>query len=365
MYVLGIDIGGTFTDLVAVDESGTVTFVKTASTPEDQSSGVLAGLDLMAEHLGIGLADLLARTDRIVHGMTVATNALLERKGAKVALLTTEGHRDVLEMREGLKPERYNLRLARPEPLVPRHLRLGVRQRLRADGGVEVPLDPASLTEALEVCEREQVDAVAVCYLHAYRDASHERATRDAITETLPDVYVSLSSDVLPQIKEYERVSTTVVNAYVGPLIRTYLTHLDSRLRDAGYNGPVLVVLSHGGVAPIAEAIRVAAGTVLSGPAGGVAGARHVASLRDYRTSFRSTWAARRPTSRLWSAAKRPLLPTAASPRRRSRFRASTSSRSARAAARLHGATRAGCSRWDRKAPARDPGPCSLWPRRN
>ena len=279
MYVLGIDIGGTFTDLVTVDKSGTVTFVKTASTPEDQSSGVLAGLNLMAEHLGIGLADLLARTDRIVHGMTVATNALLERKGAKVALLTTEGHRDVLEMREGLKPERYNLRLARPEPLVPRHLRLGVRQRLRADGGVEVPLDPASLTEALEVCEREQVDAVAVCYLHAYRDASHERATRDAITETLPDVYISLSSDVLPQIKEYERVSTTVVNAYVGPLIRTYLTHLDSRLRDAGYNGPVLVVLSHGGVAPIAEGIRVAAGTVLSGPAGGVAGARHVAKL--------------------------------------------------------------------------------------
>ena len=279
MYVLGIDIGGTFTDLVAVDDNGAVTFVKTASTPEDQSIGVLAGLVLMAERLGMGLTDLLAQTSRIVHGMTVATNALLERKGAKVALLTTEGHRDVLEMREGLKPERYNLRLARPEPLVPRHLRLGVRERLRADGSVEVPLDPASLTEALEVCRREQVDAVAVCYLHAYRDAAHEQATRDAIMDALPDAYVSLSSDVLPQIKEYERVSTTVVNAYVGPLIRTYLTHLEARLGDAGYGGPVLVVLSHGGVAPIAEAIRVAAGTVLSGPAGGLAGARHVAKM--------------------------------------------------------------------------------------
>ena len=186
MYVIGIDIGGTFTDLVAVDDEGAVTFVKTASTPEDQSVGVIAGLEMMAERLDLGLADLLAKTGRIVHGMTVATNALLERKGAKVALLTTEGHRDVLEMREGLKPERYNLRLARPEPLVPRHLRLGVRERLRADGGIEVPLDPGSLTEALEVCRRERVDAVAVCYLHAYRDASHEHATRDAIRRNCP-----------------------------------------------------------------------------------------------------------------------------------------------------------------------------------
>ena len=279
MYVIGIDIGGTFTDLVAVDDEGAVTFVKTASTPEDQSVGVIAGLEMMAERLDLGFADLLAKTGRIVHGMTVATNALLERKGAKVALLTTEGHRDVLEMREGLKPERYNLRLARPEPLVPRHLRLGVRERLRADGGIEVPLDPSSLREALDICKRERVDAVAVCYLHAYRDAGHEHATRDAIAAELPGAYVSLSSDVLPQIKEYERVSTTVVNAYVGPLIRTYLSHLEARLRETGYDGPVLVVLSHGGVAPAEEAIRVAAGTVLSGPAGGLAGARHVARL--------------------------------------------------------------------------------------
>ncbi|MGI9414577.1 MAG: hydantoinase/oxoprolinase N-terminal domain-containing protein, partial [Hyphomicrobiales bacterium] len=130
MYVIGIDIGGTFTDLVAVDGEGTVTFVKTASTPADQSVGVLAGLDLMAERLDMHPADLLAQTGRIVHGMTVATNALLERKGARVALLTTQGHRDVLEMREGLKPERYNMRLARLEPLVPRHLRFGVKERL-------------------------------------------------------------------------------------------------------------------------------------------------------------------------------------------------------------------------------------------
>src|SRR5690606_25107464 len=212
MYRIGIDVGGTFTDLVAVDDSGTVTLGKVASTPEDQSAGVMEGLGRLAEGFGLDLASLLRQTERIVHGTTVATNALLERKGAKVGLLTTEGHRDVLEMREGLKPDRYTLRLARPQPLVPRHLRLGIRERLRADGRVEVPLDPASVEEAIGVLEREGVTSVAICYLHAYRDGRHERETRDLLAKALPDVHVCLSSEVLPQIKEYERVSTTVVN---------------------------------------------------------------------------------------------------------------------------------------------------------
>jgi N-methylhydantoinase A len=233
----------------------------------------------MGERLGLALPDLLARTERIVHGMTVATNALLERKGARVALLTTQGHRDVLEMREGLKPERYNLRLARREPLVPRHLRIGVRERMRADGRVEIPLDMASLKRAIGMIRREEIGSVAVCYLHAYRDGAHEVATREALLEALPGVHVSLSSDVLPQIKEYERVSTTVINAYVGPLIARYLERFVQRLKDAGYGGPALIILSHGGIAPIAEAVRIAAGTVLSGPAGGLAGARHVAGI--------------------------------------------------------------------------------------
>ena len=278
-YRIGIDVGGTFTDLVAVDADGQVTLAKAASTPADQSLGVLEGLARLAEVLGLDRGDLLARTERVVHGTTVATNALLERKGAKVGLLTTEGHRDVLEMREGLKPDRYNMRLARVDALVPRHLRLGVSERLRADGRIEVPLDMASLEAALAQLKREKVTSVAVCYLHAYRDGRHEAATREAIERVLPDAYVSLSSEVFPQIKEYERVSTTVVNAYVGPILRNYLSRLEGRLKDAGYRGPVLIMLSHGGIAPIAEAIRMAAGTVLSGPAGGVAGARHSAGL--------------------------------------------------------------------------------------
>ncbi len=279
MYRIGIDIGGTFTDLVAVDDDGRVTFVKSASTPRDQSLGVMDGLERMADALGLGLGDLLAGTERIVHGMTVATNALLERGGAKLALLTTAGHRDVLEMREGLKPQRYNLRLARQEPLVPRHLRLGVHERIRADGAVETALDGKSLDQAIQALRREQVRSVAVCYLHSYRNDRHEQKTREALAEALPDVYVSLSCEVLPQIKEYERVSTTVVNAYVGPLIQNYMARFEQRLADAGYRGPALVVLSHGGVAPVDEAVRSAAATVLSGPAGGVAGARHVAKL--------------------------------------------------------------------------------------
>ena len=279
MYRIGIDVGGTFTDLVAIDEGGATVLGKVASTPEDPSLGVLEGLSRLAGRLGLERAALLTQTDRIVHGTTVATNALLERKGAGLGLLTTEGHRDVVEMREGLKDERYNLRLPPPEQLVPRRLRLGVRERLRADGRVETPLDPQSLAAAIAVLQREQVEAVAVTYLHAWRDPTHERATREALLRAMPDVYVSLSSDVLPQIKEFERVSTTIVNAYVGPILSRYLARLEARLTEAGYRGPVLIIQSHGGVAPIAEAGRLAAGAVLSGPAGGVAGSVYAARL--------------------------------------------------------------------------------------
>jgi N-methylhydantoinase A len=279
MYRIGVDVGGTFTDLVAVDDFGKATLAKVPSTPEDPSVGVIDGLQLLAETLGIERAALLAETDRVVHGTTVATNALLEHKGARVGLLTTEGHRDVIEMREGLKDDRYNLRLPPPEQLVPRKLRLGVRERLRAGGRVEVPLDPVALDRAVDALKRERVEAVAVCYLHAYRDPQHELATNAVIERELPGIYVSLSSEVLPQIKEYERVSTTVVNAYVGPALSRYLARLERRLAEASYGGPTLIIQSHGGVAPIAESGRLAAGAVLSGPAGGIAGSVHAARL--------------------------------------------------------------------------------------
>src|SRR5271170_4602258 len=195
MYRIGIDVGGTFTDLVAIDEAGATVLAKVPSTPDDPSLGVLDGLAQLAGRLGLERAALLGATDRIVHGTTVATNALLEHKGARTGLLTTAGHRDVIEMREGLKDDRYNLRMPPPEQLVPRHLRLGVRERMRADGRIEIALDPNSLEAAIAVLRDERIDAVAVCYLHAWRDPRHEQATREALQRALPDVYVSLSSE--------------------------------------------------------------------------------------------------------------------------------------------------------------------------
>ena len=276
---IGIDVGGTFTDLVAIDGAGRTVFAKSPSTPADQSAGVMAGLEELARRLGLGLGDMLAGTERIVHGTTVATNALLERKGAKVALLTTEGHRDVLEMREGLKDDRYDLRSTPPAPLVPRHLRLGVKERLRPDGSILILLDEASLDAAIAAVEASGATSVAICYLHAYRNPAHEIATVERLRRALPDLYVSRSSDVLAQIKEYERVSTTVVNAYVGPAVRRYLTNLERRLSEGGLKGGLFVILSHGGMAPVEEAGRLAAATVLSGPAGGIAGSRRCAEL--------------------------------------------------------------------------------------
>ena len=278
-YKIGIDVGGTFTDLVAVDEKGRVVHTKTASTPGDQSVGVMQGLALLASALDTGLAAMLGSTERIFHGTTVATNALLERKGARVGLLTSEGHIDVLEMREGLKDDRYNLRMPPPEPLVPRDRRLGIEERIRADGRVESALSTASLSQAIHALKNQKVDSVAVCYFHSYRDPTHERMTGQAVRAAMPDSYVSLSSEVVPQIKEYERTCTTVVNAYVGPALQLYLKRLETRLREAGFEGPLLIIQSHGGVATVAVAVSLAAGAVLSGPAGGVAGSRHVARL--------------------------------------------------------------------------------------
>jgi len=279
MYTIGVDVGGTYTDLVASDESGRTVFAKSPSTPADQSLGVMAGLEELARRLGVSRAEMLAKTGRFVHGTTVATNALLERKGAKVALLTTEGHRDVLEMREGLKPDRYDLRSPPPEPLVPRERRLGVRERLRADGSAAIPLDAKSLDDAIAAVKKSGANSIAVCFLHSYLNPAHELAAVERLREAMPGIAISRSSDVLPQIKEYERVSTTVVNAYVEPAVRHYLTNLEKRLLEAGFKGSLFIVLSHGGMAPVEEASRLASGTVLSGPAGGVSGSRRCADL--------------------------------------------------------------------------------------
>jgi N-methylhydantoinase A len=280
MWRIGIDVGGTFTDLVAIDARGNATLAKVPSTPADPSHGALDGLARLADILGVSFAALLGETERIVHGTTVATNALLEGKGARTGMLVTAGHRDVIEMREGLKPERrYDMRMPPPIQLVPRVLRLPVAERMRHDGGVETPLDKESLERAIAALVAAEVEAVAICFLHAWREPRHEQMAAAAVRRALPDAYLSVSSEVLPKIKEFERFSTTVVNAYVGPVLARYLARLTERLSAAGYAGPVLIMQSHGGVLPIADAARLAAGAVLSGPAGGVAGSRHAGKL--------------------------------------------------------------------------------------
>jgi N-methylhydantoinase A len=261
---LGVDVGGTFTDLVALVDGRLITG-KVPSTPRDQSEGVMHGL----EAAGIEEAAAFA------HGMTVATNALLERRGARTALVTTAGFRDVIEIGRQDRAALYALAERRPEPLVPRELRFCVRERMGPEGELD-PLDAASVEEVVAALRDADVDAVAVCLLFAFLHPSHERAVGDAIREALPDVHVSLSSEVLPEFREYERFSTTVADAYLGPRLRSYLEQLGGRASEAGVPEP-LVMQSSGGVIALEAAAGNAAACVLSGPAGGVVGAAHVA----------------------------------------------------------------------------------------
>ena len=273
MFKIGIDVGGTFTDLVVAQHNNPPQYFKTPSTPADPSQGALTGLQDVADSFGLSLAALLADTELIVHGTTVATNTLIERKGAKVGLLTTEGFRDLLEMREGLKEDRYNLRMQPVEPLVPRYLRWGVPERIRSNGEVDTPLDLEDLERALTHFEKEGVEALAVCFLFSYINPAHEREGMEMIRAKFPDSYVSLSHDILPQIKEFERLSTTVVNSYVGPVFGEYLGHLKEKLSVSGPSREILIMQSNGGVAPIDDSRKLAVQAILSGPAGGVSGA--------------------------------------------------------------------------------------------
>ena len=277
---LGIDIGGTFTDLIVMHGDGHIGVVKTPSTPPKPRLAVERGISLLAERLGLTAADLAADCSLVVHGTTVATNALLERRGARTALLTTAGFRDLLEMREGTKTTgRYDLLSPPPVPLVPRHLRLPVVERIRYDGGVETALDLDSLGQSLDRLEEERVEAVAVCFLHSTANPVHEQCAGEALAERFPRLSVCLSHQVLPQVGEYDRLSTTVVNAYLGLILGDYVRGLTEDLHSAGYRHNVMVMQSHGGVLPAAAAGDLAAGAILSGPAGGVYGSAFYGNL--------------------------------------------------------------------------------------
>ena len=281
MFKIGIDVGGTFTDFVVAAEGGQPRFFKTQSTPDDPSLGVMAGLEEAAAAYGLSLEQLLGDTDLVIHGSTVATNTLVERKGARVGLITTDGFRDLLEMREGLKEDRYNLRMTPVEPLAHRYLRVGVPERVRASGAVHQPLDEAALAESLDYLAREGAEALAVCFLFSYLNPDHEQRAWEIIRERFPDTYTSLSHQVIPQIKEFDRLSTTVINSYVGPVFSRYLSHLGQRFAAYPRLKDVLIMQSNGGVAPIEDSGRMAVRAILSGPAGGVSAAAWLGQLLE------------------------------------------------------------------------------------
>ncbi|MCY3711794.1 MAG: hydantoinase B/oxoprolinase family protein [Gemmatimonadetes bacterium] len=270
---IGIDVGGTFTDFVVVEGNSAPRYFKTASTPQAPSDAVMNGLGDIAESHGLSTAELMSRIRLFIHGTTVATNTLLERKGARVGLITTEGFRDLLALREGLKEDRYNLRMPPVEPLVPRSLRHTLEERIRSDGTVEAPVDNEALDEILDELARAGVESVAVCLVFSYLNPAHERLVGDRIRQRHPELYLSLSSEILPQIKEYDRLSTTAVNAYVGPVYARYLERMKEEASGLGLASDILTMTSNGGVTPLDVASRQAVQAILSGPAGGVSGA--------------------------------------------------------------------------------------------
>ncbi len=270
---LAVDIGGTFTDLVLETPSGTHE-MKLLTTPDAPERAVLEGARAILAAAGCAPGDV----GLVVHGTTLATNALIERKGAPTALLTTEGFRDSVEMAYEHRFEQYDISMQRPEPLVPRDLRLGVPERIAADGSVLLPLDEASLRATAATLRARGIVAVAVCFLHSFTNPAHERRAAAILAEELPDAAITISCEVAPEIREYERASTTIANAYVLPLMGRYLAALEAGLREAGMACPLLLMMSSGGVTTVETAKRFPVRLVESGPAGGAILAQAVAA---------------------------------------------------------------------------------------
>ena len=269
---LAADVGGTFTD-IAVEHDGELATTKVLTTKQAPEEGVLAGIGraLAATGLSPGAFDL------VIHGTTLATNAIIQRGGARTALLVTEGFRDVVEMAFENRFEQYDIYMDRPAPLVPRHLRIGVTERIDASGNVLIPLDIDALGPVVETLREEAVEAVAVGFLHAYVDGRHERAVRDRLTREMPDLSISLSSEVSPEIREFERWSTAAANAYVQPLMAGYIARLEQALAGLGFLCPLYLMTSGGGLARPETGRRFPIRLVESGPAGGAILAAHIA----------------------------------------------------------------------------------------
>ena len=355
---LGVDIGGTFTD-VALELGERRFTAKTLTTTAMPEKGVLAALGTVTAEAGISPDQV----GLIIHGTTLATNALIERKGARTALLTTEGFRDVVEIRHENRFEQYDVNIDLPPPLVPRRLRLPIRERIDAHGEVLIALDGASVRRAIDALAAQQVEAVAVGFLHSFTNPEHERAVGDAIARALPHVPLTLSCEVAPEMREYERFSTACANAYIQPLIGRYLAQLESELARAGFRCPLLLMTS--GERHHERRDR----HPLSGPPGRIGSGRR----RDFRRQHRPPARARSglvlrygrhhrqdlshrqgaAAERARDSRSRASIVSSRAAGCRCAFRQSRWSRSVPAAARSHGSMRSDASRWVRIAPAR------------
>ena len=259
---------------MAISPDGVVTTYKTASTPHDYGEGIVEGLRALLTDRPGSVADVL-------HATTVGSNTILEAKGAKTALITTRGFRDILEIRDLRMPVLYDIGWTKPRALVERRLRLEVTEKMRPDGSVAVPLDEASLEPVIAMLRAEEVASVAICLLHSYANPAHEQAVAQAVRAALPKIAISISSEILPEIKEYPRTSTTVINAYVQPVVRAYITALDARLHTLGIAAPLQLMQSNGGLASASFAANAPAHIIESGPAAGVVGGAALARRLD------------------------------------------------------------------------------------
>jgi N-methylhydantoinase A len=280
-YRVGIDIGGTFTDF-ALLKGSEVILHKNLSTPEDRSVGVMKGLGKLAEKEGHSLTDFLGKCDAIVHGTTIADNTLIEMNGAVTGLITTEGFRDEIEYRRGFKEDIWDVRLSPPKQITPRRRRLTVPERVLHDGSVHKPLDEEAVREACRRLRKQGVESVAISFLFSFVNPAHEKRVMEIVKQEMQDAHISASHEVLPRAPEYDRTSTTVVNAYVGPRVTSYLERLVSRLKEGGYKNQLMVMQASGGVMTKEYIDGAPIRVLASGPAGGVVGSAHTGSAKGH-----------------------------------------------------------------------------------
>ena len=278
-YRLGVDIGGTFTDATLInEETGEIRVGKVPSTPQDPSHGFMEATHRILREAGVSPAEV----SYVVHGTTVATNSIIEGKVARTGFVTTDGFRDLLEIQRQIRPSLYDLQFEKPRPLTPRYLCFGVPERLDAQGNVLTPLDESAVRQVAEQLRQEDVESIAVCFLHSYINPNHEKRTGEILREALPDTVISLSSEVAPEFREYFRASTTVINASISPVVGRYLQSIEARLRAEGLEAELLVMQSSGGVFTFAAASEKPVFMVESGPAAGVIAATYLGTTLRY-----------------------------------------------------------------------------------